>query len=245
MKRFRTSRRAILGIFLTIVIGGGLATVQAAPTVTPTPTPAISPTSTGATPEATATVTETKSDAPPTEIIQRYTEELRKMIGIEERKSKVARDEKKEQEITAKVREFFDFQGLAELSLGKYWKKITQAQRDEFSNLFINLVEESYIRRSRDLVGNYKLTFNNERITGDKAKVTCRVARADADIDIVYELHRKDGKWMIFNIVLDNVDLILNYQSQFNSIIKKKGFKALIKLMKKKLDDEDTVEPGI
>ncbi len=93
-----------------------------------------------------------------------------------------------------------------------------------------------------DLVCNYYLKFTGEQIKGERSKVTCTVARRDADIEITYELHRKDGKWMIFNIVLDNVDLIQNYQSQFNSIILKYGWNDLIQRMQKKLDggEEET-----
>jgi phospholipid transport system substrate-binding protein len=181
----------------------------------------------------------------PLRVIERYTDELRTMVGLNERKQKGMKDEAREKQVQSKVREFFDFPTLARMSLGAHWKKITPAQQKEYSELFIKLVEDSYIRRSRDLVGNYQLSFTGEEITGDRSKVTCRVARKDADIDILYELHRKDGRWMIFNIVLDNVDLIKNYQSQFNQIIKQRGWDHLIKLMQAKLDNGGEAETDL
>lgn len=212
-------------------------------------TPAVAATSTPA-PSATVAPKEgIKAPAPavpegesPLRVIQRYTDDLREMVGLNERMQKGIKDEEKEKKVQTKVREFFDFPMLARLSLGRHWKTRTPAQQQEFSGLFIELVEESYIRRSRDLVGNYDLTFTGEQVKGERSKVTCTVARRDADIEITYELHRKDGKWMIFNIVLDNVDLIQNYQSQFNSIILKYGWDDLIKRMQKKLDggEEET-----
>jgi phospholipid transport system substrate-binding protein len=181
----------------------------------------------------------------PIRVIERYTAELREMVGLNERKQKGIKDEEKERKVQAKVREFFDFPTLARLSLGPKWKRITPTQQREYSTLFVELVENSYIRRSRDLVGNYDLSFTKEEISGHRAKVTCRVARKDADIDILYELHRKDGNWMIFNIVLDNVDLIQNYESQFNQIIQQRGWDRLIRLMRAKLDGGDEDEAAL
>ncbi len=173
----------------------------------------------------------------PLRVIKDYTEELRAIAGLEKRKIKAALDRDQEQEIAEKVRQFFDFPSLAQMSLGHHWKTTSSSRRQEFSKLFINLVEDSYLRRSRDLVGNYDLSFNTQRIQGNKAKVICSVAHKDANIDIVYELHQKTGGWMIYNIVLDDVDLIRNYQSQFNRIIQRDGFSQLLKLMRKKLNN--------
>jgi phospholipid transport system substrate-binding protein len=242
----------VAACFAAMVLGCGEKSVRPLkePAMTPSPalTAAVVPPT--AIPAATPAVPSSKpaisTPAPggesPVVVIQRYTDELREMVGLNERKQKGQRDEEKEKKVQAKVREFFDFPTLARFSLGRHWKTKTPAQQQEYSSLFIELVEESYIRRSRDLVGNYDLTFTGEQTQGDRSKVTCRVARKDADIDITYELHRKDGKWMIFNIVLDNVDLIKNYQSQFNSIILKYGWADLIKRMQKKLDgaEEET-----
>lgn len=171
----------------------------------------------------------------PTRVIQKYTDELRSLLDLNDRKKKGVKNLEREQKIAEKVRQFFDFPGLAKLSLGRHWMKVTKDQQKEFQDLFINLVEDSYIRRSRDLMGNYNISYGDEKIQKNHAKVVCRVARDDADIDIVYELHRNPKNWMIFNIILDNVDLIKNYQSQFNRIIGKSGFNELLKLMRKKL----------
>ncbi|MFH1262154.1 MAG: ABC transporter substrate-binding protein [Pseudomonadota bacterium] len=234
---------------LALVAGCGAKVVQsvaapapAAGQKAPTPTPATATQAPTAQPVQ-PTVAKT-GEGSPLAVIQVYTAELREMVGLNERKQKGIRDEDREKKVQTKVREFFDFPMLARLSLGRHWKTVTWAQQQEYSSLFIELVEDSYIRRSRDLVGNYELTFTGEETAGDRAKVTCRVARSDADVDISYQLHKKDGKWMIYNIILDNVDLIQNYQSQFNSIILKYGWNDLIKRMQKKLDTAAEEEPA-
>ncbi len=208
-----------------------------------------------ATPMATATSLPSEKSVPhsevvkaapnsPTEVIQRYTEELRGIVEPGKRKEKGSRDVKQEEKIAQKVREFFDFDGLARMSLGKHWYKITPKQQKEFSTVFIDLVETSYLRRSRNIIGDYNIVYGKEEIKKDQSKVKCSVIRNDANVDITYELHRNPKNWMIFNIILDDVDLVKNYQSQFNRIIQVAGFKGLMKRMRQK-QQEGATEPTL
>ncbi|MFH1016865.1 MAG: ABC transporter substrate-binding protein [Pseudomonadota bacterium] len=176
----------------------------------------------------------------PTQVIQKYTEELRVIVDPEGSKDKGKRDAAKERRVADKVRQFFDFEGLARMALGRHWSRATGAQRREYKDLFVSLVEDSYLRRSRDIVGKYQIVYGREEVKKNQAKVHSRVVRNDADVEIVYQLHRNPKNWMIYNIVLDGVDLIKNYQSQFNSIIMKSGFDSLLSRLRKKKEEVGT-----
>lgn len=201
-----------------------------------------------AAPEAKAVAAVTPTPAPtaaavqgtsPTAVIQRYTEELRAIVEIKDPKQRGKKNQTREQSISSKVRNFFDFEELARQSLGVNWAKRTSAERERFSRLFTGLVERSYLNRSRQLVSDYDVKYTNETIKPGHATVTSKVAQRDASVDITYDLHDKSGKWMIYNITLDNVNLVRNYQSQFNQIISQKGFKYLLDTMQKKLNSAD------
>lgn len=171
----------------------------------------------------------------PTTVIRNYTEELKKIVEIKDPQKRGVKDRTRETTISDKVRQFFDFEELARQSLGKNWNKQKPQDREKFSKVFIALVENSYLKRSRSLVSDYSVTYTNEIVTDDHASVTSKVAQKDANVDITYDLHKKSNRWMIYNITLDNVNLIRNYQSQFNQMIKKKGFKGLIRSMEDRL----------
>lgn len=171
-------------------------------------------------------------DGSPLYVIQQYTKELQDL----DQTTKDASN--RDQIIATKVRKFFDFDALAQKSLGTHWYQINYSQRQEYSDLFISLIERSYLSRSKDLVGQYELRFEDEKVTPKKATVKCVVEKDDVDIDIVYELHRSKGKWMIYNVVFDQVDLVKNYQSQFGRIIAKSKFSGLVNTMRDKLDDD-------
>ncbi|MEZ4704340.1 MAG: ABC transporter substrate-binding protein [Bdellovibrionota bacterium] len=171
----------------------------------------------------------------PTRVIQKYTDELR---AIHET-SKVKKANERDKSIANKVRQFFDFDSLARLSLGTHWDEIGADKQKDFSDLFIHLVENSYLQRSKTLVADYDLEYQKEKIKGNEAEVAINIARDDANIEIIYQLHKTSRDWMIYNIILENVDLIKNYQTQFNRVIAKSGINELLSLMRKKLKEED------
>ena len=48
---------------------------------------------------------------------------------------------------------------------------------------------------------------------------------------------KRSGTWMIYNIIFDQVNLVKNYQSQFNQIIAKNKLEGLMNTMRKKLKE--------
>ena len=49
----------------------------------------------------------------------------------------------------------------------------------------------------------------------------------------------KDGHWVVYDVVTDEQSMLENYRAEFNKIINKDGFDALLKRMRKKLDEKE------
>lgn len=182
-----------------------------------------------------ATEKKTLKELSPTEVIKKYEAEMKAIVNKYNADETEKSEEKKNEEIISKVRDFFDIDELAKLSLGDHWKKITQKQRQDYSDTFRKLIERSYVSKSGKLVGDYDVKYTGEKIHKNKSEVMSKVLKDDADVDITYELHRKSSKWMIYNVIVDSTDLVKNYQTSFNSTITKEGFKGLLLRMKNKL----------
>lgn len=165
----------------------------------------------------------------PKEVIKSYTGELQLLKDDTKIQGK-----KRDQQISGKVRNFFDFEGLSRQSLGSNWIQLSPRKQQEFVTLFTNLIEKSYLSRSKNLVGDYEVSYGDEKVNGDKASVACKIYKEDVDVEIVYELHKVGNKWMIYNIIFDQVNLVKNYQSQFNQIISKSKVDGLIDILRKK-----------
>lgn len=164
----------------------------------------------------------------PLAVVRNYTQQLKGLVDLPQGNAR-------QKTIAEQVRSYFDFPELAKRSLGKHWKTQSRANQKKYSDLFIELVETSYLKRSKQIIGEYNVTFKNQKITGKTAKVTSTVSQEDADIDIYYDLLKKNNQWVIYNITLDDVNLIRTYQTQFNKIVSTKGFPHLLNLMKKRL----------
>lgn len=55
------------------------------------------------------------------------------------------------------------------------------------------------------------------------------------EISVVYRLRRADGKWKVYDALVENVSIINNYRSQFDRILSKHSFDELKKLLRDKV----------
>ena len=69
---------------------------------------------------------------------------------------------------------------------------------------------------------------------------SCSTSRGKkVEIALQYKMICKDGKWVVYDVVTDEQSMLENYRAEFNKIINKDGFEALLKRMKKKLAEKD------
>lgn len=129
-----------------------------------------------------------------------------------------------------------DFPGMSKRALRKHWDGLTEEQRSTFVQLFQDLVFESYLKQVRSADEQYTIKYEDEEEKGDKGEVTAIAKTKKAEVELVFKLDAKDGKsWITRDIVIDEVSLEENYREQFNQIIAKDGFEALLEKMRKKL----------
>lgn len=62
--------------------------------------------------------------------------------------------------------------------------------------------------------------------------------RGRLDIPIDYKLIHRDGDWKVYDVVIEDVSMVSNYRSQFNSIIQTLSYAELVRKMRFKQDVE-------
>ncbi|HEU4367005.1 MAG TPA: ABC transporter substrate-binding protein [Methylomirabilota bacterium] len=133
--------------------------------------------------------------------------------------------------------EIFDFGETARRSLGRHWQARTPAEREEFVQLFSDLLERSYISRV-ELYGGEKIQYLGDTIEGDQAKVQTKLlTKSGSDIPIEYRMHRKGERWLVYDVSIEGVSLVANYRTQFNKIIQTTSYQELVRKMKTKQDE--------
>ena len=128
----------------------------------------------------------------------------------------------------------FDFKEMAKRALGAHWRRRTPAEQEEFVKLFRDFLERSYSDKV-NLYDGQKVIFGREAVENDFAQVESTVINTKGEqIAVVYRLHRADGKWKVYDALVENVSIVNNYRSQFERILSKSSFDELKKLLQEK-----------
>src|SRR5215510_6814855 len=150
--------------------------------------------------------------------------------------------EGKKQERRKRLREAifvrFDFQQMAQRTLGAHWQRRTPEEQTEFIKVFSDLLEQTYVDKIESY-NNEKFIYTNERIDGSYAEVGGKMRNSKGEeFTINYKLHRAGEDWRVYDLVIENVSLVNNYRSQFNRILSNSTYDELISKIKAKLSDK-------
>jgi phospholipid transport system substrate-binding protein len=145
-------------------------------------------------------------------------------------------------EVRKLVGSFLDYAELAKRSLGKNWEKISAKQREEFVDTLRQLVERSYLKQVHGSP-NYNIKYDKEEKNGTEADVTATlntVSRGKkTKVALEYKMLWKEGHWLVYDVITDEQSMLENYRAEFSKIINRDGFDALLKKMRKKLDEKE------
>lgn len=143
--------------------------------------------------------------------------------------------EEKEKRITIVVEKRFDFTEMSKLTLASHWKKRSPDEKTTFTRLFSKLLETTYINRMK-AYSDEDVVYKGQEVKGRKAVVHTSIVKNNAEIPISYKLKNTNGKWMVYDVIIEGVSLIRNYRSQFTSIMSREKYPGLIKRMEAKLE---------
>ncbi|HJY84080.1 MAG TPA: ABC transporter substrate-binding protein [Candidatus Binatia bacterium] len=133
----------------------------------------------------------------------------------------------------------FDAPEIAKRTLGTYWRERTEEQKKEFTQLFIQLIEKTYSGALDRYNSAVQFFFDQERVEGDFAEVDTRIfdPAQNKTFAVSYRLHKVNGKWLIYDIVAENVSLVRNYRNQFTRILSKSSYEDLVQTIQSKLKE--------
>jgi uncharacterized protein len=169
----------------------------------------------------------------PTDQVQAAVTELYQLLAT----SRGAAEVRQRDAAAAKVMDrLFDWPTMARQSLRQHWETRTPAQRDEFTRLFAEVFRQGYLARIF-LVDASKFRYLGDRVTGDRAIVDTQVTtKRGSDLSVVYVASRGGGpQWRVEDVRVEGISLLDNYRTQFDSIIARSSYEALIKRLQDRL----------
>ena len=171
---------------------------------------------------------------PPLDTVQSNVNQVLDVLRDPKLKGESAKAIKKEK-LELIYERMFDEVELSRRTLGGNWSKLNPAQQQEFTQLYRRILEKAYIDKI--------LSYNDEKIvflkesmlSNDQAEVQTRVITSSKEIPIFYRVILKDGAWKVYDVVVENVSLVQNYRSQFNSILAKRTPDQLLETLRTKV----------
>lgn len=146
-----------------------------------------------------------------------------------------AAKEIKKKKLRAIYEQMFDDVELGKRTLARNWNSLSVPQRQEFVILFRQVLEKAYIDKILAYT-NEKIIYEKESmVSGTQAEVQTKVVTASKEIPINYKVILKDGSWKVYDVVIENVSLVLNYRTQFNEILAKNKPEQLLEILRQKV----------
>jgi phospholipid transport system substrate-binding protein len=145
--------------------------------------------------------------------------------------------DERRQKIRGVADEVFDWHETGKRALARHWQTRSPQEREEFSKLFADLLERSYVGKIEAYTGE-KILYEKETVNGDRAEVRTKlVTKAGTQIPIDYEMQKAGDRWRVYDVKIENVSLVGNYRSQFNRIIQQSGYPDLVQRLKAKQEE--------
>jgi len=132
----------------------------------------------------------------------------------------------------------FDWTTMAKSAMGRNWRELNEAQRKEFSSLFSDLIEKTYMSRIESYSGE-KIQYKSEKVDGPYGQVdVVIVTLRGTDIPVSYRVLKKGAEWMVYDVNIEGVSLVNNYRSQISSILNSSNYANLISRLKTKIAEK-------
>jgi phospholipid transport system substrate-binding protein len=141
------------------------------------------------------------------------------------------------EKIRAVANDVFDWEEMGKRALARHWEARSPQEREEFSKLFADLLERSYVGKIEGYSGE-KILYEKEMLDGDRAEVRTKlVTKAGTSIPIDYQMQKSGDRWRAYDVKIENVGLVANYRAQFNRIIQQSGYPDLVSRLKTKAEE--------
>jgi phospholipid transport system substrate-binding protein len=141
----------------------------------------------------------------------------------------------KKEKLEAIYEQMFDEVELSKRTLGGNWKKLNPAQQKEFTQLYRQILEKAYIDKILSYTDEKIVFLKESMLSNNQAEVQTKVVTSSKEIPIFYRVILKNGTWKVYDVIIENVSLVQNYRSQFNSILTKNTPDQLLEILRKKV----------
>lgn len=127
-----------------------------------------------------------------------------------------------------------DFDALAKAALEVTYDTISTEDRNEFVTLFGDIIRDQSL--SKLDIYRAEVAYDSIRVDAPKAIVWTTASYKDVRTPVTYTMELREKEWMIIDMSIDNVSTAESYNRQFQGVIRKRGFDALLGSLRKRAE---------
>lgn len=144
-----------------------------------------------------------------------------------------------DKEILAYLSKNYNLNIIIRRTLGRNWNKIDSSHQNKVVELIKRLVLRAYID---GMHGKMKpeIKYSKTRYLSKKrAEVPTFVYLSDKPLALTYRVGLVSDQWEIFDIVVENISIVLTYRNQFDAFFDNNTSEALIEKLETLLTNEN------
>lgn len=140
--------------------------------------------------------------------------------------------------LTPVVLETHDFESIAKLAVGRYWKDLTDEEKSQLQQKLADYSIATYAAQFDSYAGE-AFKYESED-TAKSGRILVRytlTSSSEAPHKFEYMMNQANGQWRIINIIVDGISDLALKRAQYESIIEHEGFPKLLDKLSEKIAD--------
>lgn len=135
------------------------------------------------------------------------------------------------------IRRVYDLPFMSAKTLGRYWKDLSDQDRERWVSTFARLTVSTYADRFDKYSGQQFEILTVEPSAHETLMVRTRIVPADEKpVDLDYRLRGADGSWRVIDVFMNGtVSELALRRSEYSSVFKRDGFESLLSSLEEKI----------
>ncbi len=123
------------------------------------------------------------------------------------------------------LQEYFGVEEIGEWVVGRYWRRASESERQEFQKLFEDFILYAYAKQFQQYSGEQLRVQNATTVADDTALVESIVVRPGAETNprVTWRVTRVNGKLEIRDVAVEGVSMAQTQRSDFTATIQQRG----------------------
>ena len=140
-------------------------------------------------------------------------------------------------ELNPVIRQAYDLPFMSAKTLGRYWKGLSEQDRERWVSTFSRLTVSTYADRFEEYSGEQFEVLTVEPSSHETLMVRTRIVPVgEKPVDLDYRLRGADGSWRIIDVFMNGtVSELALRRSEYSSVFKRDGFESLVSSLEEKI----------